>query len=169
MPPHRVPSSTPLQGGAVRQTTHATLRGACTADFLGEPTTRFTTNVPKKPWRASIRSIEEQYFLLLLFEFGITPCSAAAWCHCPARCRWRTTGCAACMHGRSAAAMSWRSGGNRLMMASQQYNLPRVIAINLAALAAIAAQVVPRRAGVTHGNPPEAAHGQGVLRRQYSC
>jgi hypothetical protein len=33
--------------------------------------------VPKKPWRAYIRSIQDQYFLLLLFELGITPCSAA--------------------------------------------------------------------------------------------
>jgi hypothetical protein len=48
-------------------------------------------------------------------------------------------------------------------MASHQYHLPRVIAIDLAALATIAAQVLPRRAGVTHGYLPEAALGQGVL------
>jgi hypothetical protein len=65
--------------------------------------------------------------------------------------------------------MSRRFCGNRSMMASQKYHLPCVIAIELATLAATAARVVPRRAGVTHGHPPEAAHGQGVLRRQYSC
>jgi hypothetical protein len=59
--------------------------------------------------------------------------------------------------------------GGGQMMVSHTYNLPRVIAIDLAALAAIAARVVPRRAGVTHGNPPEAVLGQGVLGRQHSC
>jgi hypothetical protein len=53
--------------------------------------------------------------------------------------------------------------GGGQMMVSQNYHLPRVIAIDPAALAAIAAQVLPRRAGVTHGHPPEAGLGHGVL------
>jgi hypothetical protein len=59
--------------------------------------------------------------------------------------------------------------GGGQMMVSHTYHLPRVLAIDLATLAAIAVRVVPRRAGVTHGHLPEAALGQGVLGRQHAC
>jgi hypothetical protein len=44
------------------------------------------------------------------------------------------------MHGRSVAAMSWRSCGNRSRRASYEDNLPHVV--DLAMLAATAAQVL---------------------------
>jgi Magnesium chelatase, subunit ChlI len=63
--------------------------------------------------------------------------------HSQATCHRPTMGCAGWMHGRSAAATSWRSGASPTRRASHGYNLPRVL--NLNAVADLALQVVAVR------------------------
>jgi hypothetical protein len=62
---------------------------------------------------------------------------------------WRTTASYCWLSDPPARARSLRSGDNRLKMAAHKYNLPRVIAIDLAALAAIAARGITPAASYT--------------------
>jgi hypothetical protein len=57
-------------------------------------------------------------------------CSAVARCRRWGRSHSRTTGCSSWMNGRSSAATSWRSCGNRSRRVSSKYHLQSVLNSN---------------------------------------
>jgi Magnesium chelatase, subunit ChlI len=53
-----------------------------------------------------------------------------ARCRCPARCRWRTTGCFSWTNGRSSGVTSWRCCASPSRRVSYEYNLQSVLNSN---------------------------------------